>query len=60
MITSWNALFGGKGGEFTLTDPMAAISDIDVTGNGDVDDLITDASDNIVRFEETGDKHRRV
>ena len=30
----WNALFGGKGGEFTLTDPMAAISDIDVTGDG--------------------------
>ena len=45
----WNALFGGKGGEFTLADPMAAISDIDVTGNGEVD-----ASDNIVRFEETG------
>ena len=33
---------------------MAAISDIDVTGDGEVDDLITDASDNIVRFEETG------
>ena len=45
----WNAIFGGKGGEFTLTDPMATISDIDVTGDGEVD-----ASDNIVRFEETG------
>ena len=53
-ITNWNALFEGKGGEFTLTDPMAAISDIDVTGDGEVDHLITDALDNIVRFEETG------
>ena len=53
-IADWNVLFGGKGGEFTLTDPMAAISDIDVTGNGEVNDLITDAPDNIVRFEETG------
>ena len=38
LDTNWNTVFGGKGGEFTLTDPMAAISDIDVTGNGDVDD----------------------
>ena len=49
LEVDWNALFGGKGGEFTLTDPMATISDIDVTGDGEVD-----ASDNIVRFEETG------
>ena len=34
LDTDWNALFEGKGGEFTLTDPMAAISDIDVTGDG--------------------------
>ena len=47
-------LSSGKGGEFALTDPMAAISDIDVTGDGTVNDIITDASDNIVRFEETG------
>ena len=33
---------------------MATISDIDVTGNRMVNDLIPDASDNIVRFEETG------
>ena len=49
LDADWNAIFGGKGGEFTLADPMAAISDIDVTGDGGVD-----ASDNIVRFEETG------
>ena len=53
-ITDWSALFGGKGGKFTLADPMATISDIDVTGNRMVNDLIPDASDNIVRFEETG------
>ena len=49
LSADWNALFGGKGGEFTLADPMATISDIDVTGDG-----TPDASDNIVRFEETG------
>ena len=54
LDADWNAIFGGKGGEFTLTDPMATISDIDVTGDGTVDDIIDDASDNIVRFEETG------
>ena len=35
LDANWNALFGGKGGEFALNDPMATISDIDVTGNGD-------------------------
>ena len=35
LITDWNVLFGGKGGKFTLADPMATISDIDVTGNRD-------------------------
>ena len=54
LDADWNALFGGKGGEFALNDPMAAISDIDVTGNGEVNDITADAPDNIVRFEETG------
>ena len=45
----WNDLFEGKGGEFALDDPMATISDIDVTGDG-----TGDITDNIVRFEETG------
>ena len=40
LDTDWSALFGGKGGKFALTDPMAAISDIDVTGDGIVDDII--------------------
>ena len=51
LDTNWNTVFGGKGGEFALTDPMATISDIDVTGNGDG---VDDGVNNIVRFEETG------
>ena len=53
-ITDWNALFEGKGGKFAIIGSTAAVSDIDVTGNEIVNNLITDAPDNIVRFEETG------
>ena len=51
---NWNTLFGGNGGEFAITGSTAVVSDIDVTGDGIVDGITTDASDNIVRFEETG------
>ena len=51
LDTNWNTLFEGKGGKFTLTDPMATISDIDVTGD---EDGVVDGVNNIVRFEETG------
>ena len=39
----------GNGGQFALADPMATISAIDAN-----DDGVDDATDNIVRFEETG------
>ena len=55
LAINWNTLFGENGGKFAIIGSTAVVSNIDLNDDDTIDDANPDATDNIVRFEETGD-----